>query len=161
MLLRGKSRTPRKTSSSHSTTSGMRSTHNSERRITERETTPGGFNIAPCGASVNSVFMQTKTPAERGIYWQNCRKYLRNQNDYNEFRKQKTELRRKRQRREWDEEMDAFKRDYDAGSNRRRKIIADVYKVRPQMDRATMEVDELFAQYEAFWEDVMRIVSRK
>ena len=58
----------------------------------------GGFNIAPCGASVNSVFTQIKTPAERETYWQTCRKYLYSQTNYNEYRKQETELRRKLQR---------------------------------------------------------------
>ena len=57
--------------------------------------------------------------------------------------------------------MDALKSEYDAGTIRRRKIMADLNKVRPNMDRATMEADDFFAEHEALWADTAKFFPRK
>lgn len=129
-------------------------------RIFQSNYFSGGFNIAPCGASVNSVYMPTKTPNERETYWQTCRKYLHTNTDYLDYRKQEAELRRKLQRRAWDDEVTALQRDYDAGAKRRRKIVDDLNKVLPQMNQATMDSDDFFAEYKELWADTAKLSKR-
>ena len=39
--------------------------------------------------------------------------------------------------------------------------MADLNKVRPNMDRATMEADDFFAEHEALWADTAKFFPRK
>lgn len=114
----------------------------------------GGFNIAPCGTSIESVYRKNWTAVEREAYWVDNRKWLAANTLYNQNLKDELARRKIWQRAEWVREGERLEKAVAARKLRRDKLREELARINAKMDWDTVKELGMFEETMAMYNKI-------